>query len=771
MNFRRIAAYRQAVACIFILSFFVSLHAQTVGLVLSGGGAKGIIHIGIIKALEENGIPIDYVAGTSMGAIIGGMYAIGMTPNQMIAILKSEDFKRWSTGEIESKYRYFYRTQDPKPSFVDLPFKIKSLDSLDIKPNFWPTNIVSPVQLNYAFIPLFAQACAASGSDFDKLMIPFRCVASDIYNKKAVVLRYGDLGDAIRASMTFPFMFKPISINNHLLFDGGIFNNFPVDVMRSDFHPDIMIGSVVANNPKKPDVNDIVMQIENMIMTRTDYSMSDSEGVLLRFKLSNIKLFDFSKVDELVRIGYDSTMAHMDEIKARIHRRMTDSEISQRREEFVNKFPALTFQNVSVVGVDSLQRRYVEQEFHYGNRVFSLADLKEAYFKLVSDEKIREVIPHARYNSACGNFDLLLNVKTEDRLKISLGGNISSSTSNQAYFGLTYQNLSEYAQTAYIDAQFGRLYNGLGLGTRIEIPTQKSWYMKLAMVFHKFDYYNTNDLFYLDYQTSDFSKYELYGKLSAGFPVTMKGRLEFGLGYGALNDYYLHDPNNIITSKEDHNRFLLGSAFARIESYTLDNIMYPTVGFDYNTSFQIIGGEQSFHSPEVPSSDFSERENLWVQYKAKVEQYFPLGKKFTLGGYGELAFTSRPLLNNYTATMIEAPAFQPTPHSKSVFNPAFSANQYLALGVKPIYHLSKQFHLRGEAYWFIPYQTINRAADNTAYYSTPFYSSQFMAETSLVFNFKIASAAIFANYYSKAASQWNFGVNIGFLLFNPKFTD
>jgi len=80
-------------------------------------------------------------------------------------------------------------------------------------------------------------------------------------------------------------------------------------------------------------------------------------------------------------------------------------------------------------------------------------------------------------------------------------------------------------------------------------------------------------------------------------------------------------------------------------------------------------------------------------------------------------------------------------------------------------------HLRGEAYWFVPYQTIDRAADNSAYYSKPFYSSQFLGEGSLVYNFRIASAGMFVNYYSSAASKWNFGINIGFLLFNPKFTE
>jgi NTE family protein len=148
-----------------------------------------------------------------------------------------------------------------------------------------------------------------------------------------------------------------------------------------------------------------------------------------------------------------------------------------------------------------------------------------------------------------------------------------------------------------------------------------------------------------------------------------------------------------------------------------------------------------------------------------------LSPHFTLGAYGELALSTRKLLSNYTVSVIEAPAFHPTPYSRTVFNEAYSANQFAAIGLKPIYNLTRDLHIRGEAYWFIPYQTINRGTDNIPYYSTPFYSTQFLAETSLVFNFKIASAGMFVNYYTSATSKWNFGVNIGFLLFNSKFTE
>ena len=112
-----------------------AIHAQKVGLVLSGGGAKGMTHIGIIRALEENNIPIDYIAGTSMGAIIGSLYAMGYSPDDMVELLKSEDFKRWYSGEVEEKYVYHFKKNLPTPEFFNIRFSFK--DSLkSLKPQF-----------------------------------------------------------------------------------------------------------------------------------------------------------------------------------------------------------------------------------------------------------------------------------------------------------------------------------------------------------------------------------------------------------------------------------------------------------------------------------------------------------------------------------------------------------------------------------------------------------------------------------------------------------
>jgi len=538
-----------------------------------------------------------------------------------------------------------------------------------------------------------------------------------------------------------------------------------------DFHPDFTIGSVVANNPRRPDERDILMQIQNMIMNKTDYNIPKKQGITLRFRATNFKLFDFSRVDELVKMGYDSTMKHMAEIKLRVANRVSsDSQIEARRAAFKSGFPELKFQRVIVEGVDSLQKRYIEQVFHYRNDVFTMKEFKDAYFKLISDEKILEVLPHAIYNSATGNFDLNLNVKIQDHLKFLFGGNVSATSSSQAYFGLTYQNISEFAHSVYLDAQFGKLYNGISLGTRIEIPAQKSWYAKLGFVLHKIRYYETDQLFYNETRPANFTQSEFYGKFSVGFPINMLNRLEMGVGYGILTDMYRQ--NTLTMSKLlDKSIMNVGSAFVKLESNTLNDKMYPTSGCGYSIAAQAFAGEETFHSGLDASLNIPETTDYWAQSRVKYDNFIPINSKFTLGTYGELMFSTRKLLQNYTVSLTQAPYFQPTPYTRTVYNESFAANNFGAIGLKPIYHFTKELHLRGEAYWFVPYQSIMKANDNSAYWSAPFKSSQFMAESTLVFNFKLASIGMYVNYFSSAQSKWNFGINIGYLLFNPKFAD
>lgn len=200
-------------------------HEETVGLVLSGGGAKGIAHVGVIKALEENEIPIDYVAGTSMGAIVGSLYSCGWSPEKMLDLFTSQDFRDWSTGTISKKNVYYFSTPAPSPEWVSLNINFK--DSTDIFGQIIPTSLINPIPMNLEFLKLYSPYTEQCGENFNNLFVPFRCVTSDVYHKHKIVCSSGSLGDAVRASMSFPLVFKPIEMDGVLVYDGGIYDNFP----------------------------------------------------------------------------------------------------------------------------------------------------------------------------------------------------------------------------------------------------------------------------------------------------------------------------------------------------------------------------------------------------------------------------------------------------------------------------------------------------------------------------------------------------------------
>jgi NTE family protein len=268
---------RQLFLLLFALLLTILAPAQKVGLVLSGGGAKGLAHIGLIKVLEDHGIPIDYVAGTSIGAIIGGLYAAGYSPEEMLELFNSDEFKLWSTGRLDKESLYYFKRKDEFPDWIKLDLtrrneKVKLI---------LPLNLVPERQMDFAFLELLAQTTAACRNNFDSLMIPFRCVSTDIYNNRAIIHRDGDLGEAIRASMTFPLVYKPIEIDGVLLYDGGIVNNFPAKIVQEDFKPDYIIGHIVAEINRKPDPDDLFKQIETMVMQRTEYDVPDSLGIVM----------------------------------------------------------------------------------------------------------------------------------------------------------------------------------------------------------------------------------------------------------------------------------------------------------------------------------------------------------------------------------------------------------------------------------------------------------------------------------------------------------
>lgn len=763
---------------LFILLFTFSLTAQRVGLVLSGGGAKGAAHIGVIKALEENNIPIDYVTGTSIGAIVGSMYAMGYTPEEMLALMLSKEFEYWQTGTIENNYIYYFKQPDPTPTFGH--FSVDLTDSLHIKTSFIPKSLINPIQMNQAFMALYAQATAKAVYNFDNLFVPFRCVASDIYSKKAIVFKNGDLGDAVRASMTFPFFFQPIWRDSVPLFDGGIYDNFPVGPMQEAFHPDFIFGSVVSGGNNKPSANPY-NQIETMIMQKTDYTIDSDLGMVVKFSFPDVSLLDFQKGQELMDIGYKRTLLMIDSIKQRVKRELPYEELMAKRTQYKEGLPPLVFKDIYVTGVTGAQRKYIEAQLHRDFRgEFSMEEFRKAYFKMLTYSKIKEIVPHAIYNRKLKQFDLHLDVKIKDEITVDFGGNVSSHQANQLFVGLGYQSLGHYAADFNANFQIGNAFSGVLLNSRFYLQTHVPMYVNLMGAFSYRRFSESQSLFYEDVLPAFIKQKELYFKAGVGFPFLMKAKTEINFGYGRLNDFYYQTANISFQNRRfDQSYYDMFMASLSIKRNSLDAKQYAISGRMQSLMAQYVTGKEHY-KPAVSSTQNQpmDKTHSWLLMKGELNQYHIINKFFNLGYSAELLISSKNLMDNYTSTILQAPAFTPTPHSKIMFNEAFRANQYVAAGISPIWKISKLFHLRADLYCFAPLYEIKKETIKTdnGFIGRPYYgkfmgSYKFMGETSLVLQLPFLAISLYANGYSYPKNNFNFGLNIGYLIFNPKFFD
>lgn len=764
-----------------VISFFFilinSLQAQRVGLVLSGGGAKGAAHIGVIKAFEENEIPIDYITGTSIGAIIGSLYAMGYTPDEMLQLMLSKEFGYWQTGTVEDDYMYYFRKPDPTPEMAH--FSIDMSDSLQIKTNFLPQSLINPIQMNQAFMALYAQATAKAAWNFDNLFVPFRCIGSDIYNKKPVIFKNGDLGEAVRISMTFPLFFKPVWKDSVPMFDGGIYDNFPVKTMKEDFHPDFIFGVALSTGKSKPS-NNPYNQIETMIMQETNYEVDEEDGMIIRFNMPDVSLLDFQKANEIMEMGYKRTMSLIDSIKGRVHRKMPLDSLNLRRKQYKESLPPLVFKNIYITGVSESQQKYIESQLHRDiNQEFSMEEFKRAYFKMLAYSKIKEIVPKAIYNRVNKTFDLHLYITMSDEINIGLGGNISSHQANQLDLGLGYRYLGRYAADMNADFQVGNSFSGVMLNGRMYLQTRIPTYINWQGVFSYKRYSESQSLFYEDVVPAFIKQHELYMKLKLGFPFLNRAKAEIGFGYGQLNDYYYQNTEVSFADRDyEHSRYNLFSGSLNIEQNSSSTKVYPISGAKRSLNAQYITGTEKYR-PNVATEPTKDNTHSWLQMKAHWEQYHELSKLFNLGYTGELVLSSKNLMENYTASILQAPAFTPTPHSTIVFNEAFRANQYAALGVSPILKLGKFVHFRLDLYGFLPLYEIKKhteVLDNNYVMTLPYYgkfldSFKYMGEAAFVVHLPFTSISLYANGYSYPSKNFNFGINIGYLLFNPKLLD
>jgi NTE family protein len=756
----------------------LNLSSQNVAVVLSGGGAKGLAHIGVIKALEENNIPIDFITGTSIGAIIGSLYASGYTTEEMIELIKSDQFRFWATGKIEEQYQYFFKKHDDNASWLELKFRVE--DSI-IKP-IVPTNIVPNHQMDLAFFYLYSQAAAVAKYDFDNLMIPFRCVATDVHENKAIVLRNGQLASAVRASMTYPFYFKPIKIENRLLFDGGMKNNFPIDVAINDFAPDYIIGSKVASNSKPPDEDDLYSQLENMLLGKTDYVIPDSIGILIEPEIFDVGLLDFQYVDRLVESGYRATLKKIEKIKNDVKREVSLNEIQQKRNYFKSRMPELKFDKIDISGLNSTQRLYTKNNLRLKRQIFSFSQFKRTYFRLVQDDIIKTIYPSAIYNDSTGYFDLKLNVKRDNKFQANFGGNISSTSLNQAFLGVQYKHLSKRAYNISANSYYGRFYGSAQIKGRIDFSPKKiafnraisPFYLELGLTHNRWDYFkSSSQLFFEDVRPSYLIQRDITVRTDIGAPISANSKLSIGAAIVENWDEYYQVDDFLKSDTADITTFNFNTYHITFEKNTLNYKQFANGGKYIKFSVRYVDG-QEFYEPGSTSNYRSDtepkRNHDYLQVKFKHDIYKKINKFYTIGINAELLFTSKFFFYNYTSTMLNSPIYTPIPHSTTQYLENYRSYTYAAFGIRNVFQINRYFDARLEGFYFQPYEKIY-ADQQIPYYDDPFKHQYFIGSASLVYHTLVGPVSLSLNYYEKLERKFYLLFNFGYTIFNKRALD
>ncbi len=745
-----------------ILSF--SVFSQKVGLVFSGGGSSGVSHIGVLKALEENEIPIDYIAGTSMGALVGALYSSGYSPEEIEELFVSDQFKKWAEGVLDENYVYYLREKENDPTMFKLKVDLDTVLETTI-----PTNLTSPTAVDYGLMRYFAPATAASENNFDNLFIPFRCVASDVVKKEAVVLKDGSLATAVRASMAYPFYLTPIPYQDMLLFDGGLYNNFPSDVMYDEFLPDYIIGSNVSSNFDPPDEDNLVSQIKAIIADNSEYSINCDNAIMIEPEANEFSLFDFNNNQRLIDIGYVATIAQIDSIKKNVTRRVNRLELVEKRNQYRKSLPPLVFEDVSITGLTPAQNKYVRKSIRFKGETATAEELKSEYIKVASDDKIKSIYPQAVYNKNTGKYTLNLRAKKEKDLFVSFGGTFSSRPINEAFIGLQYNILSKTAITLLANTYFGKLHNSVSAGFRFDFPFQIPFYWKTTFTIDGWDYFKSSTSFFEDTKPSFLVQEDQYFKTEFGFPVSYKGKIILDGTIGELTNRYYQTKDFISTDTTDQTKFRNYSIGLRFERNSHDLKQYASKGSFFSIGGKFVRGDEHTipGSTSIIKDEFDTIFN-WFQLKITYDKYFNENSNVRFGLFGEGVYSVQPFFNNYTASVLSAPAFQPISESKTLFQENFRAHSYFALGIKNVNYLLKNLQLRLEAYMYQPYQEILQDNQKKPYHGVFWPKQQFILSSALVYNTPLGPLAVNLNYYERFDEPWSFLFHFGYLIYNKK---
>lgn len=627
-----------------------------IGLVLSGGGAKGFAHIGVLKVLEQAGVKIDYIGGTSMGAVVGGLYAAGYNAKQLDSIFRETNFDDLINDFIPRSSKNFYEKKNDELYAFVLPFnKFKIGVPTALSKGIYNYNLLNRLTKKVRHI-----------RDFDKLPISFTCIASNIETGEEVVLNKGYLAKAILASAAFPTLFSPVEIDGKLLVDGGVTNNYPIEEVRK-MGADIIIGVDVQddllNKNKLREATKILAQIINLQSIEKMKMKINETDIYIKPDIGKYGVISFEDGTEIIKDGEDAAFAVYEKLKI-----LGDATKKEVKEGLTKNLDSLQINQIKINSLKNYTNSYIIGKLRFKQKSkISYEDLKNGIDNITATQNFSSIsyTLEERENKD----DLVLNLKEnpiKTFLKFALhyddlykSGFLINLTQKRALVKNDITSLDiilgdnlRYNFDYYVDNGF---YWSFGFKSRLNTFNSNT----------KFDFKNgellrQNGINTINIDFSDFSN-QAYAQTIFVQKFLVGGGIEFK--HLRINSKTIEDVKPVF----ENSNYL--SLFGYLKYDSLDNKYFPKTGWyltsdfqyygyssDYNSNFNrfsIIKGEIGFARTIANKLSFSCNNEAGFDISENTIPFF----NFVLGGYGFNAINNFKHFYGYDFLSIAADSY------------------------------------------------------------------------------------------------------------------
>ncbi|MCS7162966.1 MAG: patatin-like phospholipase family protein [Bacteroidia bacterium] len=673
-----------------------------IGLVLSGGGSRGSAHIGVLRALEEAGIPIDYITGTSMGAMAGAFYSAGYSPAEMALLLLRENTRWLGPGLFYKEYRYYTPARSHDITTWEIPLEFFTRGDAPL-----PEQVVSDFEVNLGLTERLASVNLARGANFDSLLVPYRAIGADLFRRQPIIFRRGSLPLAVRVSISVPLFFSPLTTPEYTnLVDGGVYDNFPVGPMQKEFNPDFIIGVHVGTPPMSLEEfrqKGYYWQLFSHLSDQLSWQKLPRRSFFIQPDLGDMDPtdFSFSSLSFAIQRGYEATMACIEELKEAIGApvRLDSAALLRKRAELRRWWN----QPIPISRIGFYPAKPSEAFFYRRvlglrpNDTLTTTRLRRRLFALRQSASFYSIFPEIVPDSAAPGKSLLtLLVRPRGNTFLRVGLGVFSPSG----YVVQIEGQLEKIWWAGWEAQFfltqGSFAQSLELRGRMRFPLPILLRLVGEAQLHRFVYQALGTSWLALPRPAEV--FTTVNQFSVATQFLLRRlETELGLAQQRLTEARgpLAEPTLTLKATSSYLRLLID---------TEDDRQYPQRGMRLYGAVYLNSG---IEKPRRPSAPYTQALHYWPQAVFRYRQSASLWQGFSLGLRVEGGLSLQRSYADTVATYLASPAFYPFPESPTLFLPEFYQRGFVAGGGHLTVGLWRKLAFRAEAYLLQPVLRLN----------------------------------------------------------------